>query len=109
MSLDQPEKKIQVHKKSFWRFAADAKVALGTKKGNDNFFEASQFVVKTGSELEIRLEDANLEVWINSKKAIGLSKPYAIGKSDKGKYLSKVIDAGKIILLGANLVAKVAM
>ena len=103
--MDQPEKKIEVHKKSFWRFPADAKVALGMKTGNENFFEASQFVVVNGSGLEIRLEDSNLEVWINSKKEIGLSKHYPVGKSGKGKYLSKAFEVGKVVLAGANLVA----
>ena len=62
-------------------------------------------MVKTGSELEIRLEDANLEVWINSKKEIGLAKNYPIGKSGKGKYLSKAFEVGRVVLAGANLVA----
>ena len=105
IQLDKPEKKIQVHKKSFWRFPADAKVALGTKSANDNFFEAAQFVVETGSSLEIRLKDHNLEVLINSKKVVGLSKRYPIGNTDKGKYISKAIEVGKIVLAGANLVA----
>ena len=105
--MDQPEKKIQVHKKSFWRFPADAKVALGMKTGNDTFFEASQFVVVNGSGLEIRLEDSNLEIWVNSKKEIGLAKHYPIGKSGKGKYLSKAFEVGKLVLSGASLVANV--
>ena len=74
--MDQPEKKIEVHKKSFWRFPAEAKVALGMKTGNDNFFSATQFVVENGSQLEICLVDASLEVWINSKKEIGLAKHF---------------------------------
>ena len=103
--MNQPEKKIEVHKKSFWRFPADAKVALGMKTGNKNFFEASQFVVVNGSDLEICLEDSNLEIWINSKKEIGLAKHYRIGKSGKGKYLSKAFEVGRVVLAGANLVA----
>ena len=75
------------------------------KTGNDNFFEASQFVVVNGSGLEIRLEDSNLEIWVNSKKEIGLAKHYPIGKSGKGKYLSKAFEVGKVVLAGANLVA----
>ena len=105
--MDQPEKKIEVHKKSFWRFPAEAKVALGMKTGNDNFFSATQFVVENGSELEICLVDASLEVWINSKKEIGLAKHYPIGKSGKGKYLSKAFEVGKLVLSGASLVANV--
>ena len=105
--MDQPEKKIEVHKKSFWRFPAEAKVALGMKTGNDNFFSATQFVVENGSQLEICLEDASLEVWINSKKEIGLAKHYPIGKSGKGKYLSKAFEVGKFVLSGASLVANV--
>ena len=96
--LDQPEKKIQVHKKSFWRFPADAKVALGTKSANDNFFEAAQFVVETGSRLQIRLQDHNLEVWINSEKVLGLSKPYPIENSDKKKYLPKAFELTSLVL-----------
>ena len=107
--MDQPEKKIQVHKKSFWRFPADAKVALGMKTGNDTFFEASQFVVVNGSGLEIRLEDSNLEIWVNSKKEIGLAKHYPIGKSGKGKYLSKVVAGGKVILAVTGVVANFTM
>ena len=105
--MNQPEKKIEVHKKSFWRFPADAKVALGMKTGNDNFYSAAQFVVLNGSGLEIRLEDSNLEVWINSKKEIGLSKHYPIGKSGKRKYISKAFEVGKVVLTGANLVTSV--
>ena len=77
------------------------------KTGNDNFFSATQFVVENGSQLEICLEDSNLEVWINSKKEIGLAKHYPIGKSGKGKYLSKAIEVGKLVLSGASLVANV--
>ena len=105
--MNQPEKKIEVHKKSFWRFPADAKVALGMKTGNDNFFSATQFVVENESELEIHLRDANLEVWINSKKEIGLSKRYPIEKTGKRKYISKAFEVGKVVLTGANLVTTV--
>ena len=100
--MDQPEKKIEVHKKSFWRFPTDAKVALGMKTGNDNFYIASQFVVENGGELEIRLAGTNLEVWINLKKEIGLTKHYLIGKSGKKKYLSKAFVV-KVALAGASI------
>ena len=105
--LDQPAKKIQVHKKSFWRFPADAKVALGTKTDSDDYFEATQFVVETGSEFEIDLKDANLEVRINSEKAIGTGKHYPIENSGKGKYLPKAIKVGKVVLSGVSIAISV--
>ena len=48
-----------------------------------------------------------MEVWINLKKEIGLSKHYPIGKSGKGKYISKAFEVGKVVLTGANLVTSV--
>ena len=106
--MDKPEKKIQVHKKNFWRFPADAKVALGTKSANENFFEAAQFVVETGSRLQIRLKDHDLEVWINSEKVLGLSKTYPIENSDKKKYFPKAFELASLVLSAANFCATVA-
>ena len=104
--MDKQETKIQVHKKSFWRFPSEAKVALGTKTKakEDANFEASQFVVNNGSTLEIRLQDANLEIWIDGKKEIGLAKQYSHNKFSKSKYLSKAFEVTKVLVTGADII-----
>ena len=102
--MDQREKKIQVLKKSFWRFPTEAKVALGTNISPNDYFSASQFVVNNGSTLEIQLCDANLEIWIDGKKEIGISKYYPLEKSGRGKYIKKALLVANAALSVADII-----
>ena len=52
---------------------------------------ATQFVVKNGDDLEVRVEKQELELWINAEKKMGEKKRYEESKT--GEYILEVIRA----------------
>lgn len=87
--IDEREAMFEVRKKSWWRLPTKSKVAIGYKFGEG--YVATQFVVKNGDDLELRVEKQELELWINAEKKMGEKKRYEESKT--GEYILEVIRA----------------